>query len=134
MDIVTGILSGLRIIIGFLFLLFIPGFFLSLVLFPKSSELRLSERLVYPFVMSIGSVIICVLFMDAVLGVDSTPTNIIIVLVGFSLSLVILLIIRRYFLKFSLTEKISVMLKKVRAGYNRVIGNWINGILERYKK
>jgi uncharacterized membrane protein len=47
MDTITVILESLRVIIGFLLLLFIPGFALSLVIFPRFSDIGIVERLAY---------------------------------------------------------------------------------------
>ena len=58
MDIVGIILDGLRIVFGFLLVLFLPGFSLSLIYFPRSKDLRIIERLVYSTVLSIGSVMV----------------------------------------------------------------------------
>ena len=69
--------EGVRVFIGFLSLLFIPGFIITLVYFPRLTDIGIIQRLAYSTVMSIGSVIALVLFMDVVLGVDSTPGNII---------------------------------------------------------
>ena len=111
-DIITFVSELLRVIFGFLLVLFIPGFFLSLVFFPHLSDLRLIERLMYSIVMSIGSVIIIVLFMDIWLGIDTTSLNIVVVLIGFSLVLLIIWIVRRYILTFSITEKISNLMQR----------------------
>jgi hypothetical protein len=46
MDTVTVILGGLRVILGFLMLLFIPGFVLSLVIFPRFKDIGIDIRLV----------------------------------------------------------------------------------------
>ena len=67
MDIAAVIAGGLSVLLGFLFLLFIPGFAIMLVYFPRLSDLEIIERLVYSTVLSIGSVIALVLFMDVVL-------------------------------------------------------------------
>jgi uncharacterized membrane protein len=120
MDIIASIFSGVRIILGLGLLLFVPGFLITLVFFPKLPELRFSERLVYSSVLSIGSVITFVLFMDLVLGIDTTPVNIIIALIGFSLILVILWILRMFFMDFSMTEKMSDLKKNARTRYASV--------------
>ena len=85
MDIVTIIVEGLRVIFGFLLLLFIPGFVITLVYFPWLSDMGIVEWLVYSTVLSIASVIVLVLFMDVFLGVNINPINIYIVIAGFSL-------------------------------------------------
>jgi hypothetical protein len=84
MDIVTVILEGLRVIFGFLLLLFIPGFVITLVYFPRLSDIGIVERLVYSTVLSIGSVIVLVLFMDVFLGINTRPLNIFLVIAAFS--------------------------------------------------
>jgi len=76
MDIVGIISDGLRVIFGFLLVLFLPGFNLSLIYFPRSTDLSIIERLVYSAVLSIGSVMLLVLFMEYILGVNTTPRNI----------------------------------------------------------
>jgi uncharacterized membrane protein len=131
MDVIASVLSGMRVIFGFLLLLFIPGFFLSLVIFPRLSEIRIFERLVYSFVLSIGSVIVYVLFMDVVLGIDTTSFNIFIILVGFSLVLSAIWIVRRFLLTFSLMEKISDFMKKLNANYSGILAG--RKVRERYK-
>jgi hypothetical protein len=73
----TGaIIEVMRVVFGFVLLLFLPGFNLSLIFFPRSSDLSIIDRLVYSTVLSISSVIALVLFMDVVLGVNTTPRNI----------------------------------------------------------
>ena len=84
MDTVPVILEGLRVILGFLMLFFVPGFILSLVIFPRFSDIGIIKRLAYSTVLSIGSVIALVLFMYVVLGMDTTPDNINIVIGAFS--------------------------------------------------
>ncbi len=84
MDTVPVILEGLRVIVGFLMLFFVPGFALSLVIFPRFTDIGIIKRLAYSTVLSIGSVITTVLFMYVVLRMDTTPENIIIVVAAFS--------------------------------------------------
>lgn len=90
MDVVALILGGVRVVFGFLFVLFIPGFTLSLVYFPRSTDLRPIDRLVYSTVLSIGSVMVLVLFMEFVLGVNTTPRNIFLFICVFSILALIL--------------------------------------------
>jgi uncharacterized membrane protein len=84
MDIVIIILEGLRVILGFFMLLFVPGFVITLVFFPRLSDIGIVERLVYSTILSIGSVIVLVLFMDVYLGVNTRPLNIFYVVGAFS--------------------------------------------------
>ena len=85
MDIIPVLLEGMRVIMGFLMLFFVPGFALSLVIFPRFTDIGIIKRLAYSTVMSIGSVIVLVLFLYAVLRADITPENIIIGITAFSL-------------------------------------------------
>lgn len=136
MDIAAVFLSGIRVIFGFLLVLLIPGFLISLVFFPRPSDIRIIERFVYATVLSIGSVIVSVLFMDVVLGIDTTPANIVIVITVFCLILALLWIIRSLFLTFSVTEKISDIMKRISAYPARLVqGRMKNfiGKITRYK-
>jgi len=85
MDIIPVLLEGMRVIMGFLMLFFVPGFALSLVIFPRFTDIGIIKRLAYSTVLSIGSVIVLVLFLYAVLRADITPENIIIGITAFSL-------------------------------------------------
>lgn len=75
-----GPLEVLRVIIGFILVLFIPGFALSWALFPAREDLSDIERLAYSFVLSLLSVMLGVLFMDVKLGLEVTTVNILIVI------------------------------------------------------
>jgi uncharacterized membrane protein len=110
MDVVTVIFGSLKIIFGFLLLLFIPGFAISLVFYPRSAELRLIERLAYSTVLSIGSVIGLVLFMDVVLGIDTTPENIFIIICGISVVALIIWGCETWYMKSSLKPRIDSLL------------------------
>jgi len=125
MDTITVILEGLRVILGFLLLLFVPGFALSLVIFPRFSDIGIVERLAYSTVLSIGSVIALVLFMDVVLGVDTTPVNIIIGITVFScfafFEWLCMVWYRKSTFKDRLEPRISADYQKVQSYYTREI-------------
>ena len=76
MDFIGFIFGVLRVVFGFLLVLFLPGFCLSLLYYPRATDLNFLERLVYSAVLSIGSVMVLVLFMEFILGVNTTPRNI----------------------------------------------------------
>ena len=71
MDTVPVILGVLRIILGFLLLVVIPGFALSLVIFPRLTDLSILDRLVYAAVLGITSAIAFVVFMDLMPGLEN---------------------------------------------------------------
>ncbi len=96
-DVISVIIAFLRVLLGFVLVLFIPGFFLTLVFFPKISEIQIFERLVYSVVLSIGTVIASVLFMDVALGVNTTPLNIVFGILSVSFVFIIIWILRLYF-------------------------------------
>jgi uncharacterized membrane protein len=134
MDIPTALLSGIRVILGFLLVLLIPGLLITLVYFPRLSDLHIVERLVYAAILSIGSVIVCVLFMDVVLGIDTTPINVVLIISTFCLGLAILWLIRRVFITFSVTEKITVVIKKITGPPLRDILHHMKNIVEKVKR
>jgi len=129
MDVIAVILGILRAVFGFFLLLVVPGFTLSLLFFPRLTELRLIERLVYSTVMSIGSVIAIVLFMDVYLGVNTTPRNIAIFILAFSaLALIIWLCERRY-----LASNFKLHLDSLIAGDYRILQNYYNQLKDSIK-
>lgn len=133
MDITAFIFDGVRVLFGYLLLLFIPGFILSMVLFPRFSDLRIIERLVYSMVLSVGSVLVLVLFMDVLLGMDTTPMNIVLVLIGVSLILINTWIARWFFLTFSISEKISDGLTKTGGHVTGSVTARVKGAVERIR-
>ncbi|MDF2955618.1 MAG: putative membrane protein [Candidatus Alkanophagales archaeon MCA70_species_2] len=76
----SAILSALRIIFGLVFLLFVPGYALTLALFPRKEEITLIERVGFAGVLSIVADILTTLFIDLVLGIPTTAINIVIAL------------------------------------------------------
>jgi hypothetical protein len=104
------------------------------VYFPKPSDLRISERLVYAVILSIGSVILCVLFMDVVLGIDTSPLNVILFITEFCLFLALLWTIRSLFLTFSITEKIAERTKKITDNSGRIVQERMNKAVEKVKQ
>ena len=62
----SAILSALRIIFGLVFLLFVPGYALTLALFPRKEEITLIERVGFAGVLSIVADILTTLFIDLV--------------------------------------------------------------------
>ncbi len=71
-------LEILRIITGLILILFVPGYALSWAFFPQRQNITYSERIALSFVLSIAGVMVTILFIDLVLGIDTTPINIVI--------------------------------------------------------
>jgi hypothetical protein len=76
MNIVTILMDGLKIIVGSLILVFVPGLAITLVFYPRFTDMKPLERLAGATILGMGLVVSSVLFMDIVLGVDSTFENI----------------------------------------------------------
>lgn len=72
-------------ILGFFLVLFIPGYAITLVLYPGPDELSTFRRMAFSVVFSMGAVILIVLFIDEVLAVNTTPLNIAGAIIIFSL-------------------------------------------------
>jgi uncharacterized membrane protein len=68
-----------RAIVGYILILFVPGYALTLALYPTREELLLIERIALSFVLSVVGVMISVLFADLYLGIDVTPVNIVVI-------------------------------------------------------
>ena len=76
MDTLMAILEGLSTVIGILFLVFIPGFVISLVFYPRFSDLGLIRRLAFSVILSIGSSVASLVFLNIVTGADTAPGTI----------------------------------------------------------
>jgi len=76
MDILTALFAGIQVIFWLLSLFFIPGFTITLVIFPRLTEIGVVQRLIYSVGLSIGYVVAVVLFLVGILGVDTTSRNV----------------------------------------------------------
>jgi len=128
MDILGWLLGGIRIVLGFLLVLFIPGLLLSLAFFPRQSDLSPVERLVYATTLSIGTAMLSILVMDGVLGLDMTPENIVLTLIAVSILFALLWGIRKLLSTACATEKLSNISGKF--SFKKFRNIW--GILKRF--
>ena len=67
----------LRIIIGSIFFLFVPGYFVTWAIFPSREELDAVERITLSLAFSISVVPLIVLFLNQTLGVETFPIDVI---------------------------------------------------------
>jgi uncharacterized membrane protein len=74
-DIITILLGFFRIIFGFLLVLFIPGCAISFVFYPRIADIPTITRIVLSCVISIGSTLCTILFLDIFLGINTTAVN-----------------------------------------------------------
>lgn len=124
MDVIAAIIGSLRAVFGFLLLLFVPGFTISLIFFPRLTDLQLIERLAYSTVMSIGSVIVLVLFMDVFLGVNTTSGNITFFILAFSILALITWLCERWYIKSSFKIHLDSMI----SGDYRILINFVDNL------
>jgi hypothetical protein len=76
MDIVSTLFEGLKIIAGSIILVFVPGLAVTLVFYPRFTDMKPLERLAGSTILGMIIVVASILFMDIVLGVDATFSNI----------------------------------------------------------
>jgi uncharacterized membrane protein len=67
----------LRVVLGLLYMMFLPGFLLSGVMFPGNGEIDSVERIGLSFGLSIPLTLTTVLAMDQLLGIPLTSETII---------------------------------------------------------
>jgi len=79
------ILEILRAIFGLVLVLFIPGYALTWAFYPVRKDITDSERIALSFALSISGVMLWVLFIDIVLGIDTTPINLVVAIIILSL-------------------------------------------------
>jgi uncharacterized membrane protein len=96
-DLTTTLLGFFRIIFGFLLVLFIPGFAISFLFYPKISDISKTIRIVLSCVISVGSTLCVLLFFDIFLGVNMKAVNITLILLFFSALVFIIWGIRQVF-------------------------------------
>ena len=89
--------STLRVITGLAILFFIPGFAATWALYITKEEIPMITRLALSFVLSITTVMLSTLFLDNVIGVDTTPMNIMATLIVVIIVMVLIWEIRVHF-------------------------------------
>ncbi len=134
MDTVPVILGGLRVILGFLLLLFIPGFALSLVIFPRLTDLSIFDRLVYSAVLSIISDIALVLFMGVVPGLEPTLENLTLVVCVFSAGVLMFWLCERWYLNRRLKKHPEPQLSEDSLNHQRYYSREINAAKDQFRQ
>lgn len=85
LDIVAALLSLLRAVLGLILVFFIPGFTFTWALYPTKTDLTFIVRIALSCVLSIAIVMLSSLFLDSVLGIETTGLNVTIMLLLLSL-------------------------------------------------
>jgi uncharacterized membrane protein len=80
------ILEAIKIILGSVFILFLPGFSLSYALFPKKDEIDWIERLALSFGLSIAVIPLLVFYSNFIFGIkiNLVTVSLIVVLTTFA--------------------------------------------------
>ena len=94
MAIVDTVLFLLRAISGLLLIFFIPGFAFTWAIYTKNTDLSLIVRISLSCVLSIAIVMSSSLFLDFVMGVETTGVNVAIMLLIITLYFIILYTVR----------------------------------------
>ena len=81
MDIVATIFGLLQAVAGFILVLFIPGYALGWALYPRREDLTFMGRMAISLILSLSAVILMALFIDLVLGIDTTTSHIVLSLI-----------------------------------------------------
>lgn len=79
------ILGFIQAFLGFILIMFIPGYALTLFLYPQKEDISYVKRIGLAFVLSMISVILLVLFIDEFLAINTTPINIVAAILVFSI-------------------------------------------------
>lgn len=94
---ISNLVGFFRIIFGFLLVMFIPGFAISFVFFPRITDVPPLTRLVLSCVISIGSTLGAILFLDIFLGVNATAVNCAVAILCLSALAVLIWVGRMFF-------------------------------------
>ena len=90
LDIVAALLFFLRAVLGLILIFFIPGFAFTWVLYTKKTDLSLIVRIALSCVMSVAIVMLSSLFLDFILGIETTGQNVAVMLLIISLFFTVL--------------------------------------------
>jgi|GEM_PF-718827 len=134
MDTVPVILGILRIILGFLFLVVIPGFAISLVIFPRFTEMSMLDRLVYTAVLGITSAIAFVLFVDRMPMLELTLENLILVAGVFSAGVLLVWLCKRWYLNRRLRTPPEPQISEDSPNHQRYYSREINAAKDQFRQ
>jgi len=134
MDTVPVILGVLRIILGFLFLVGIPGFAISLIIFPRLSDMSILDRLVYIVVLGITSAIAFVLFVDRIPGLELTLETLTLVAGVFSAGVILVWLCERWYLNRRLITHLGPQISEDSPDHQRYYSREINAAQDQFRQ
>jgi len=134
MDTVPVIWGVLRIILGFLLLVVIPGFAISLVIFPRLTDLSVLDRLVYAAVLGITSAIAFVLFIDLVPGLELSLENLTVIASVFSAGALMVWLCERWYLNRRLIPHPGPQISEDSPDHQRYYSREINAAKDQFRQ
>jgi uncharacterized membrane protein len=96
---IEAIIHFFRVVFGLIFLFFVPGYAITLALFPRKDELSTVERIGFAGVLSIVADILTTLFIDLVLGIPTTGLNIFLALLTLTVVMLVIWRVELYILR-----------------------------------
>ena len=134
METVPVILGVLRIILGFLLLVGIPGFAISLVIFPRLTDMSILDRLVYVAVLGITSAIAFMVFMDLMPGIELTLENLTLVAGVFSAGALMVWLCERWYLNRRLIKHPGPQISDDLPDHQRYYSREINAAKDQFRQ
>ncbi len=134
METVPVILGVLRIILGFLLLVGIPGFAISLVIFPRLTDMSILDRLVYVAVLGITSAIAFMVFMDLMPGIELTLENLTLVAGVFSAGALMVWLCERWYLNRRLITHPEPQISDDLPDHQRYYSREINAAKDQFRQ
>jgi hypothetical protein len=134
METVPVILGILRIILAFLLLVVIPGFVISLVIFPRLNDMSYLDRLVYTAVLGITSAIAFVVFIDLMPGLELSLENLTIIASVFSAGALIVWLCERWYLNRQLKTSPGPQISEDSPDHQRYYSREINAAKDQFRQ
>jgi len=134
MDTVPLISGVLGIILGFLVLVIIPGFALSLVIFPRLTDMSTLDRLVYAAVLGTTAAVAFVLFLDLMPVLKLTPENLILMASVFSAGALMVWLCERYYLNRQLITHPGPQISEDSPDHQRYYSREINAAKDQFRQ
>ena len=134
MDTILVILGVLRIIIGFLLLVVLPGLAISLVIFPRSADMSILDRLVYTAVLGVTSAIAFVMFLDLMPGLELTLENLALIAVVFSAGVLMVWLCERWYLNRRLITHPEPQVSEDSPDHQRYYSRELNAAKDQFRQ
>jgi uncharacterized membrane protein len=96
---IVELIGFFRIVFGLFFLLVVPGYAVTLALFPKMDDLEVVERIGFACALSIAADLLTTLFIDLALHIPTTAVNILIALLMLTVLALVIWKGELYFMK-----------------------------------